>query len=65
MSNYIDVKERNFSFDALRVIAILAVIMIHISAPLVVNNPYKSLNFIYLHFSYAFNSLTNSSTSIP
>lgn len=46
MSNCIDVKERNFSFDALRVIAILAVIMIHISAPLVVNNPYKSLNFI-------------------
>ena len=40
------INARDFEFDCLRIIAILAVIMIHCSAPYVIDFPRDSFNFV-------------------
>lgn len=45
-----DKKDRIFELDCLRVIAILAVIMIHVSVNLIIHNPQNSIEFVIGNF---------------
>ena len=50
VENALDKTKRIFEYDCLRLIAILAVVMIHVSADLVLHNPQNSMNFVVGNF---------------